>query len=213
MAGKQDDYGYFGKGIDGYVHYKQAFDRNFSCNKSMHNSLKQNQSKPVQPSSIIHSAPKDSPQNLFVSDCHSKEEFDRIHKDAGKSLNTTSFTDPYELYDPLDADSDNDINSCNDANSNKLDSSMMYSDSFYYPPAQQQHSQYNPPSKGESNKDSANSSFCTIILFILIWIGAISLITGIPYLLGFLLTGSAGGADSFGGIFILIVGVILIFLL
>lgn len=26
---KDDDYGYFGKGIDGYVHYKQAFDRNF----------------------------------------------------------------------------------------------------------------------------------------------------------------------------------------
>jgi len=24
-----DDYGYFGKGTTGYVHYKQAFDRNF----------------------------------------------------------------------------------------------------------------------------------------------------------------------------------------
>ncbi len=24
-----DDYGYFGKDLDGYVHYKQAFDRNF----------------------------------------------------------------------------------------------------------------------------------------------------------------------------------------
>lgn len=182
MAGKQNDYGYFGKGIDGYVHYKQAFDRNFSENNSMRSGVKQHQTKPVQSSSVVHSAPKDNSQDRSISDCHS-------------------------------ADSDNDINSYNDTNSNKLDSSMMYSDSFYYPPAQQQHSQYNPPSKGESNKDSANSSFCTIILFILIWIGAMSLITGIPYLLGFLLTGSAGGADSFGGIFILVVGVILIFLL
>ncbi|MEG1437423.1 MAG: HFLK protein [Oscillospiraceae bacterium] len=24
-----DDFGYFGNGIDGYVHYNQAFDRNF----------------------------------------------------------------------------------------------------------------------------------------------------------------------------------------
>ena len=213
MAGKQDDYGYFGKGIDGYVHYKQAFDQNFSCNKSMRSGVKQHQPKSAQPSSIIHSAPKDSPQNLFVSDCHSKKEFDKLHKDAIKSLNATSFTDPYDLYDPLDADSDNDTDSYNDISSNKLDSSMMYSDSFYYPPARQQHSQYNPPSKGESNKDSANSSFCTIILFILIWMGSMSLSSGIPYLLGFLLTGSAGGADSFGGIFILVVGVILIFLL
>ena len=23
---KKDDYGFYGKGIDGYVHYKQAFD-------------------------------------------------------------------------------------------------------------------------------------------------------------------------------------------
>ena len=50
-------------------------------------------------------------------------------------------------------------------------------------------------------------------MLVLVWIGAMSLIMGIPYLLGFLLTGSAGGADSFGGIFILVVGVILIFLL
>lgn len=26
---KDWDFGYFGKGLDGYVHYKQAFDRNF----------------------------------------------------------------------------------------------------------------------------------------------------------------------------------------
>ena len=212
MAGKQDDYGYFGKGIDGYVHYKQAFDRNFSCNKSMHNSLKQNQSKPVQSSPIVHSAPKDSPQNRFISDCHSKKEFDKLHKDAVKSLNATSFTDPYELYDPLDADSNNDSDSYNDVNSNKLDDSMMYSECFYYPSAQQ-HSRNNQPNKNKSNKDSSCSSFCTIIMLVLVWIGAMSLIMGIPYLLGFLLTGSAGGADSFGGIFILVVGVILIFLL
>lgn len=212
MAGKQDDYGYFGKGIDGYVHYKQAFDRNFSGNKSMYNSVKQHQPKSAQPSSIVHPASKDSPQNLFVSDCHSKEEFDRIHKNAGKSLNTTSFTDPYELYDPLDADSNNDIDSYNDVNSNKLDDSMMYSECFYYPSAQQ-HSRNNQHNKNKSNKDSSCSSFCTIIMFILIWIGAMSLIMGIPYLLGFLISGSAGGADSFGGIFILVVGVILIFFL
>lgn len=211
MAGKQDDYGYFGKGIDGYVHYKQAFDRNFSGNKSMRSGVKQHQTKPVQSSSIVHSAPKDSSQNRFVSDCRSKEEFDRLHKDAVKSLNTTSFTDPYELYDPFDADNNNDIDNYNDANSNKLDSSMMYSDSFYYPPAQQQ--LHNPHNKNKSDKDSSRSSFCTIIMFVLVWMGAMMLIMGIPYLLGFLLTGSAGGADSFGGIFILVVGVILIFLL
>ena len=67
MAGKQDDYGYFGKGIDGYVHYKQALDRNFSGNKSMRSGVKQHQPKTVQPSSIVHSAPKDSPQNRFIS--------------------------------------------------------------------------------------------------------------------------------------------------
>ncbi len=210
MAGKQDDYGYFGKGIDGYVHYKQAFDRNFSSNKSMHSSVKQHQPKPVRSSPIVHSAPKGSPQNRFISDCHSKEEFDRLHKDAVKSLNATSFTDPYELYDPLDADSDNNTDSDNDISSNKLDDSMMYSECFYYPSAQQK-SPYNSPSK--SDKDSARSMFGTIIMFILMWMGALSLIMGIPYLLGFLLTGSAGGADSFGGLLILLVGVILIFLL
>ena len=26
---KDDDYGYFGKGIDGYVHYNESFERNF----------------------------------------------------------------------------------------------------------------------------------------------------------------------------------------
>ena len=213
MAGKQDDYGYFGKGIDGYVHYKQAFDRNFSGNKSMRSGVKPHQPKPVPLSPVVHSAPKGSPQNRFISDCHSKEEFDRLHKDAVKSLNATSFTDPYELYDPLDADSNNDIDSYNDVNSNKFDDSMMYSECFYYPTAQQQHSQHNPPSKSNSDKDSARSTFGTIIMLILIWIGAMSLIMGIPYLLGFLISGSAGGADSFGGIFILVVGVILIFFL
>lgn len=193
MAGKQDDYGYFGKGIDGYVHYKQAFDRNFSGNKSMHNSVKQHQPKSAQSSSIVHSASKDSPQNRFISDCHSKEEFDKLHKDAVKSLNATSFTDPHDLYDPLDADSDNDTDSYNDISSNN--------------------SQHNPPSKSNSDKDSARSTFCTIITLILIWIGVMSLIIGIPYLLGFLISGSAGGADSFGGIFILVVGIILIFFL
>ena len=28
MMGYDQDHGYFGKGLDGYVHYKQAFDRN-----------------------------------------------------------------------------------------------------------------------------------------------------------------------------------------
>lgn len=212
MAGKQDDYGYFGKGIDGYVHYKQAFDRNFSGNKSIRSGVKPHQPKSVPLSPVVHSAPKGSSQNRFISDCHSKEEFDKLHKDAVKSLNATSFTDPYDLYDPLDADSDNDTDSYSDVNSNKLDDSMMYSECFYYPSAQQ-HSRNNPPSKSNSDKDSARSTFGTIIMLILIWIGVMSLIMGIPYLLGFLLIGSAGGADSFGGIFILVVGVILIFFL
>ena len=30
---KKDDYGYFGKGSEGYAHYKQAFDRNFGHGK------------------------------------------------------------------------------------------------------------------------------------------------------------------------------------
>ena len=32
MANK-NDYGYFGSGITGYMHYKQAFDRNFDYNQ------------------------------------------------------------------------------------------------------------------------------------------------------------------------------------
>ena len=28
-----NDYGYFGKGTEGYAHYKQAFDRNFGQGK------------------------------------------------------------------------------------------------------------------------------------------------------------------------------------
>ena len=27
----KDDFGYFGSGLDGYVHYKQAFDNSFSA--------------------------------------------------------------------------------------------------------------------------------------------------------------------------------------
>ncbi len=30
---KKNDYGYFGSGITGYMHYKQAFDRNFGYNQ------------------------------------------------------------------------------------------------------------------------------------------------------------------------------------
>ena len=44
-------------------------------------------------------------------------------------------------------------------------------------------------------------------------IGALCLIMLVPTLLGYALTGSASGADSFGGIFILVVGAILIALL
>jgi hypothetical protein len=29
-----DDYGYFGKGTEGYIHYKQAFDESFKNNAS-----------------------------------------------------------------------------------------------------------------------------------------------------------------------------------
>jgi hypothetical protein len=166
MAGKQDDYGYFGKGIDGYVHYKQAFDRNFSQSGR----------------ALLSSTP---------------------HRNTSANSSTTSHNIQQNSTDTLP---DKDVPT-------QLDDSMMYSECFYYPPAQQQNSQRNPPSKGESDKDSARSMFGTIISFILIWIGAMSLIMGIPYLLGLLLIGSAGGADSFGGILILVVGVILIFLL
>lgn len=166
MANKQDDYGYFGKGIDGYVHYKQAFDRNFPQNSHP------SQSSTQQHSNHVNSAPSQSNTHQDVTDVFS-----------GKDAPT------------------------------KLDDSMMHSDSFYYPPAQQQHSQYNPPSKGESDKNSSRSAFCTFIMFILMWMGVMTLIMGIPYLLGFLISGSSSGADSFGGIFILIVGVILIVLL
>ena len=27
MSGKKNDYGFYGSGLDGYVHYKQSFDR------------------------------------------------------------------------------------------------------------------------------------------------------------------------------------------
>jgi hypothetical protein len=30
-----DDYGYFGKGVDGYAHYMQAFERNFGKSDSV----------------------------------------------------------------------------------------------------------------------------------------------------------------------------------
>ena len=34
---KKDDYGYFGTGIDGYVHYKQTFDQSFHNNNGTDN--------------------------------------------------------------------------------------------------------------------------------------------------------------------------------
>lgn len=33
MSDKKRDYGYYGKGTSGYIHYKQDFDRNFPSNK------------------------------------------------------------------------------------------------------------------------------------------------------------------------------------
>lgn len=158
MTGKQDDYGYFGKGIDGYVHYKQAFDRNFS-----------------QTGRVPHSS---TPHNATSTGNHSEQ-----HN-----------TQPNMTELPSEKDAPN-----------LLDNSMMYSDSFYYPPAQQ-HSQYNPPSKGESDKNHSRSAFCTTILFILMWMGALWALVGIPYLILALLTGSMSAAESGVGILILLVG-------
>lgn len=114
---KQDDYGYFGKGIDGYVHYKQAFDE----------SLKNEQ--------------------------------------------TTS-------------------------KNNRHDTTMKKQS--------KQHS--------SNNNDKKSSNYVPIGL-ILTCFGGFGLIMLIPTLLGHLLTRSVSGADSFGGIFILVVGAILIALL
>jgi len=214
MAGKQNnnqhkeaDFGYFGKGIDGYVHYKQAFDRNFSED----NSYKKDDS-----ANYHHRSQSNAAQKSKGSTCASNKHFEPAQTINGRTYKPIMRTNA-DVDKTKRLKDENPYNHPrqgveNDAPT-QLDRSMAPSDSFYYPPAQKPHSQYNPPSKGESNKDSSRSSFCTIILFILIWMGAMSLITGIPYLLGFLLTGSAGGADSFGGIFILVVGVILIFFL
>lgn len=140
MAGKQDDYGYFGKGIDGYVHYKQAFDRNFSENE---------QSSNVTPT-LSTNVPMPQPK----------------------------IRTPQSPIQPPKA-----------AN-------------------QPQHSQYNPPSKGE--QDDIRSDIGKDFVGCLTWLVMISSIIGIPYLILTLLTGSASAAESGVGILILLVGIIFI---
>lgn len=129
MSGKKDDdYGYFGKGIDGYVHYKQALDENF----------KRNQVKSTSNNSI-NSSQNHTNQNVS----------NRMH--------------------PQQQDLDND--------------------------------------------NSNNTNYHTTFWLILTWLGMVGGIIGAIYLLGYLLIGTASGADSFGGIIILIGGAILIMLL
>lgn len=137
MTGKQDDYGYFGKGIDGYVHYKQAFDRNFSENAQSGNEL-----HTASPNAPI-SQPKMQTQQNPVQ--------------PPKAVN------------------------------------------------QPQHSQYNPPSKGE--QDGVRSDIGKDFVGCLTWLVMISAIIGIPYLILALLTGSMSAAESGVGILIMFIGV------
>lgn len=136
MAGKQDDYGYFGKGIDGYVHYKQAFDRNFSENEPNSNATHASSTNTPMPQ------PKtQTPQNSAQ---------------CPKATNRP------------------------------------------------QHSQYNPPSKGE--QDGIRSDIGKDFIGCLTWLVMILAIIGIPYLILALLTGSMSAAESGVGILILLVG-------
>lgn len=136
MAGKQDDYGYFGKGIDGYVHYKQAFDRNFSENESNSNAT--------------HASSTNTP-----------------------------------MPQPKTQTSQNPVQ-CPKATNRP------------------QHSQYNPPNKGE--QDDIRSDIGKDFIGCLTWLIMILAIIGIPYLILALLTGSMSAAESGVGILILLVG-------
>lgn len=136
MAGKQDDYGYFGKGIDGYVHYKQAFDRNFSENKPN--------------SSATHALSTNTPMP------QPKTQAPQNPVQCPKTTNKP------------------------------------------------QHSQYNPPSKGE--QDGIRSDIGKDFVGCLTWLVMILAIIGIPYLILALLTGSMSAAESGVGILILLVG-------
>lgn len=136
MAGKQDDYGYFGKGVDGYVHYKQAFDRNFSENEPNNNATHASSTNAPMPQ------PKTQTQQNPVQ--------------CPKATN------------------------------------------------RQQHSQYNPPNKGE--QDGIRSDIGKDFIGCLTWLVMILAIIGIPYLILALLTGSMSAAESGVGILILLVG-------
>ena len=136
MAGKQDDYGYFGKGVDGYVHYKQAFDRNFSENEPNNNATHASSTNAPMPQ------PKTQTQQNPVQ--------------CPKATN------------------------------------------------RQQHSQYNPPNKGE--QDGIRSDIGKDFIGCLTWLVMILAIIGIPYLILALLTCSMSAAESGVGILILLVG-------
>ena len=93
MAGKQDDYGYFGKGIDGYVHYKQAFDRNFPSGEQKSNTTSISStdvsiSQPkIQTSQNTIQSPKVTNQSRRTQyNPPSKGEQDGIRSDIGKDF-------------------------------------------------------------------------------------------------------------------------------
>ena len=156
MAGKQNDYGYFGKGIDGYVHYKQAFDRNFSqSGQSSHSSTHRHDTS-VNSSHAQHNIQQNVADSL-----------------SGKNVPT------------------------------QLDDSMMYSDSFYYPSAQQKSTQYSQKGNKKKKEFSGFWDFFSIIIFAILVLWSI---TGIPTLILTLLTGSMSAAESGVGILILLVG-------
>lgn len=83
MAGKQNnnqhkdaDFCYFGKGIDGYVHYKQAFDRNFSED----NSYKKDDS-----ANYHHRSQSNAAQKSKGSTCASNKHFEPAQTVNGRT--------------------------------------------------------------------------------------------------------------------------------
>lgn len=170
MSDKNDDYGYFGKGIDGYVHYKQAFDRNFENEQTSSTTSHSN--------NVAH---KVNTQSTL------------------KRQNQTSTSVSTRTYKPLPQRTPKDI---------KKTERLKAENPYNHPRSKQ--SQNKQSSQSNNIKNSSNYAFLWLVVC---GFGALCLITLVPTLLGYALTGSASGADSFGGIFILVVGAILIALL
>ena len=183
MSDKNDDYGYFGKGIDGYVHYKQAFDRNFPGNsQSGKGRIKRSH---IQCNQNITSIIPD--KNRSTPDCHQKQNSNKVQREPCDVTKHITSTDPFDFYDPLNVDDPHDIFDI-DESENK----------------------HKPHHKIKNGINFNNHVFLWLALA---GFGALCLIMLVPTLLGYMISGTASGADSFGGIFILVVGAILIALL